>query len=44
MPSLYINQHNQLKNCLSRKTWKKHYSMYIKESFKGYVKGILKGM
>ena len=33
--NLYINLHNQLKNCLSRKVWKNYYSMYIQE--RGWV-------
>ena len=28
-PNLYINLHNQLKNCLSRKTWKNYCSVYL---------------
>ena len=28
-PTLYINLNNQLKNCLSRKSWKDYYSIYI---------------
>ena len=30
-PNSYINLHNRLKNCLSRKIWKNYYSMYIEE-------------
>ena len=28
-PTSYINLNNQLKNCLSRKSWKDYYSIYI---------------
>ena len=30
-PSLYVRQHNQLKNGLSKKIWKNYYSIHLKE-------------